>query len=130
MNEIEAAVGLPKTSNYRYAKQIGNQLYVAGQVPHDTNAQLVGKDDPSAQATQCLHNLHTLLGAYNFTQADIQQLVVYVVGEQANLLAAWGAIATWFANQVPPATLLGVCRLGYPDQLVEIDATIIRDTQV
>jgi len=130
MNEIETEAGLAKTSNYYYAKQIGNQLYVAGQVPHDASAQLVGKDDPFAQATQCLQNLQTLLGAYDFNQADIQQLTVYVVGDQANLVAAWSAIETWFEDRVPPATLLGVWRLGYPEQLVEIDVTIIREAQV
>ena len=129
MNEIEEAAGLPKTSNYRYAKQLGNQLFVAGQVPHDSKAQLIGEDDPSAQAIQCLQNLRTLLGAYGFVEEDIQQLIVYVVGEHSNLVAAWSAVEKWFNYQVPPATLLGVLRLGYPEQLVEIDATVIKDTQ-
>ena len=28
----------------------------------------------------------------------------------------------WFAPHEPPATLLGVSVLGYPDQLVEVEA--------
>ena len=126
MNDIEVAAGLPQTSNYRYAKRLGNQLFVAGQVPHNSKAQLVGKDDPLAQATQCLENLRTLLEVHGFDEADIQQLTVYVVGKSSHLLAAWSAVENWFDYRVPPATLLGVSLLGYPEQLVEIDATIVK----
>ncbi|WP_299485281.1 RidA family protein [Acaryochloris sp. IP29b_bin.137] len=127
MNEAETAAGLPKTSNYRYAKQVDNQLFVAGQVPHDSNAQLVGKSDPSVQAAQCLANLRQLLNVYGFSENDIQQLTIYVVSEAENLASAWSAVEQWFGGEVPPATLLGVAQLGYVDQLVEIDATIIRE---
>lgn len=127
MNEAETAAGLPKTSNYRYAKQVGNQLFVAGQVPHDSDAQLAGKSDPSVQATQCLANLRQLLIVHGFSENDIQQLTIYVVGEAANLTSAWNALEQWFNGDVPPATLLGVAQLGYFEQLVEIDATIIRE---
>ncbi|MDH4146490.1 MAG: RidA family protein, partial [Acidimicrobiia bacterium] len=54
------------------------------------------------------------------------RLIVYVVGEHQNLLDAWSAVTEWFAGDVPPATLLGVNLLGYSDQLVEIDATVVK----
>ena len=57
---------------------------------------------------------------------DIRRLVVYVVGEQADLSTAWSAVTEHFGGQVPPATLLGVARLGYPGQVVEIDATVVK----
>lgn len=126
MNQREEAVGLPQTANYQYAKRVGAQLFVAGQVPHDANAQLVGAGDPAAQATQCLSNLSQLLSVHGFGEDDIQHLTVYVVGEQANLSTAWAAVEEWFNARVPPATLLGVARLGYVDQLVEIGATVMR----
>ena len=52
------------------------------------------------------------------------RLVVYVVGEE--LSAAWDEVRTAFGGEVPPATLLGVARLGHSGQLVEIDAHIER----
>ena len=58
--------------------------------------------------------------------SDVRQLVVYVVGEQANLSAAWKAVAESFDRSVPPATLLGVARLGYVGQLVEVAATVLK----
>ena len=44
-----------------------------------------------------------------------------------NLTQAWAAVSEWFDEEVPPATLLGVSRLGYDGQLVEVDATILKD---
>ena len=126
MNEAERSVGLPATSQYQYAQRVGNQLFVAGQVPHDGNGRLVGQDDPHAQATQCLKNLDVILSVHGFSTSEIRQLVVYVVGDSANLSAAWKAVAESFGGKVPPATLLGVARLGYAGQLVEVTATVVR----
>jgi enamine deaminase RidA (YjgF/YER057c/UK114 family) len=126
MNEAERAAGLAETAKYKYADRVGNQLFIAGQVPHDADGQLINAENPYAQSTQCLNNLHKLLAVHDFATSDIRQLVVYVVGEHPNLSAAWSAVKDWFGDQVPPATLLGVARLGYVGQLVEIDATIIK----
>lgn len=65
-------------------------------------------------------------GAHDFSRDDIHQLTIYVVGEPADLRAAWRAVTDVFANNVPPATLLGVAALGYDSQRVEIDAHIER----
>lgn len=126
MNEAELHAGLPLTPHYRYAERVGDQLFVAGQVPNDADGQLIGSEDPNAQASQCLRNLDRLLRVHSFQMTDVRQLVVYVVGDDASLAAAWVAVSAWFAGQVPPATLLGVARLGYVGQLVEIDATVIK----
>lgn len=126
MNEAERAAGLPSTPQYQYAQRLGNQLFVAGQVPHDTHGQLVGLDDPYAQSLQCLSNLNIVLAVHGFSTSDVRQLVVYVVGGQANLSAAWKAVVDSFDGQVSPATLLGVASLGHAGQLVEIHATVLK----
>lgn len=126
MNEAERASGMPATPQYQYATRVGNQLFLAGQVPHDSQGQLVGGGNAFLQASQCLHNLSTILSVHEFALAEVRQLVVYVVGEQDQLSAAWKATTEFFAGQVPPATLLGVSRLGYAGQLVEVGATVVR----
>lgn len=126
MNDEETAAGMAATPGYRYADRFGDQLFVAGQVPHDPDGKLIGADDPANQATACLDNLQRLLDVHGLGSVDIRQLVIYVVGEQQNLSAAWSAVRDWFGSGgVPPATLLGVNLLGHPGQLVEIDATVI-----
>ena len=127
MNEGEKAAGLAQTANYRYAQQVGSQLFVAGQVPHDAGANIVGISNPRVQATQCLKNLGTLIAHHGFHKHDVRQLTIYVVGERENLIDAWQAVTDWFNNNVPPATLLGVALLGYESQLVEIDAIVVSD---
>ena len=125
LNEGESAAGLAKTANYRYAERVGSQLFIAGQVPHDHSANMVGINDPLEQATQCLSNLRTLITHHGFGASDIRKLTVYVVGDLQNRLQAWEAVENWFDGDVPPSTLLGVFGLGYQHQLVEIDATIV-----
>ena len=126
MNEAEIVAGLPSTPHYQYAQRVGSQLFLAGQVPQATDGSIVAPGDPSAQASQCLANLSKILSIHGFASPDIRRVVVYVVGEQADLSAAWGAVTEYFGGQVPPATLLGVARLGYPGQVVEIDATVVK----
>ncbi len=82
--------------------------------------------EPYAQASQCLANLSKLLTVHGFAELDIRRLVVYVVGEQADLSTAWSAVAQRFGGQVPPGTPLEVARVGYPGQVVEIDATVVK----
>jgi enamine deaminase RidA (YjgF/YER057c/UK114 family) len=128
VNERERSAGLAETPGYRYAEAVGDQLFVAGQVPHDPSGAIVGRD-PRAQARQCLDNLRRLVELHGFSLTEVRRLVVYVVGE--GLDEAWAATRDWFVEAlgdagVPPATLLGVARLGHRGQLVEIDATIVR----
>lgn len=126
MNRDEIDAGLAPTPSYRYADVVGDQLFVAGQVPLDESGTLVGVGDAKLQASTALDNLAVLLTVHGFDRADIRQLTVYVAGEHQLLLDAWAAVTAWFDDEVPPATLLGVTCLGYGEQLVEFDATILR----
>ncbi len=127
MNEAELDAGLVQTPGYRYAERVGDQLFVAGQVPLDGDGELVGADDPVGQAIACLENLRTVLDVNGFAVDDVRRVTVHVVGPHQNLLDAWAAVRDWFGGSVPPATLLGAHLLGFGGQLVEIDATVIAD---
>jgi enamine deaminase RidA (YjgF/YER057c/UK114 family) len=124
MNEAELQAGLAPTPGYRYADIVGDELFLAGQVPHDADGTIVGIGDTCAQADRCLANLFQVIEVHGFGRRDIRRLVIYVVGEE--LSAAWDVVRTGFDGEVPPATLLGVARLGHAGQLVEIDATVRR----
>jgi enamine deaminase RidA (YjgF/YER057c/UK114 family) len=54
--------------------------------------------------------------------SGIVQTRIYVVGDRQDLVQAWDVIAARLDPHRPPSTLLGVTVLGYPDQLVEIEA--------
>ena len=43
-------------------------------------------------------------------------------GDRTDLVAAWRVMHRRFGSNEPPSSLLGVAALGYPDQLVEVEA--------
>jgi enamine deaminase RidA (YjgF/YER057c/UK114 family) len=48
---------------------------------------------------------------------------VYVASKRReDLLAVWEVVSRHFGDHDVPCTLLGVAVLGYPDQLVEVEA--------
>ena len=46
--------------------------------------------------------------------------------DRADLVAAWNVVRAAFGDHGPPSTSLGVAVLGYPDQLVEVEAVAVR----
>ncbi len=120
--------GLADPPGYaHFALVSGRRLvFLAGQVPLDENGMLVGPGDLEAQTRQCLTNLAATLDAVGASPADAVRTVVYVVAsDQEQMGAAWRLILDSEVGDVArtAATLVGVARLGYTDQLVEIEVT-------
>lgn len=103
----------------------GRVIFTAGQVPLDAEGNLVGPDDHLAQAAQVIDNLLATLEAAGATPDDVLKTTLYVVGRQDDLPAVWEVIRSSPLGRAP-STLLGVERLGYAGQLVEIEAVAIR----
>ena len=58
---------------------------------------------------------------------DVLKTTVYVAtARDADLAAAWRVVEDVFGAKGPPSTLLGVATLGWPGQLVEIEAVAAR----
>lgn len=101
-------------------------VFVSGQLPWDSNAQLVGEGDVEAQTRQVFKNITCVLDEVGATWDDVVKLVAYVVGpEHVNTVAK---IKAEFTGEAPPAdTIVGVTGLAYPDCLIEIDAIVMMD---
>jgi enamine deaminase RidA (YjgF/YER057c/UK114 family) len=57
---------------------------------------------------------------------DVLKTTIFVSSSSRDdLTVAWNEVAGGFGDYDPPSTLLGVAALGYPDQLVEIEAIAI-----
>jgi len=101
----------------------GSLIFTAGACPLDDQGQVVGPGDVRAQASLAVANLATALAASGATLADVLKTTVYVASaDRADLVAAWQVIRAAFGAHDAPSTLLGVAVLGYPGQLVEIEA--------
>ena len=58
--------------------------------------------------------------------ADVARSTVYVASaDRSDLVAAWDVVRAAFGDHDAPSTLLGVAVLGYPDQLVEVEAVAV-----
>ena len=106
--------------------EAGRTAYLAGQCPIDASGALVGKDDLDAQIDQVAENAAVALAAVGAQPSHVVRTVVYVVSSDRSVLAAaWerltaSPIAAAFTTA---STLLGVARLGFAGQLVEVDLT-------
>ena len=98
-------------------------VFTAGACPLDDQGDVVAPGDLAAQTRQTLDNLRVVLDECGATMSDVLKTTVYVAsGDRSDLAAAWDEVAGAFGDHDAPSTLLGVAVLGYPDQLVEIEA--------
>src|ERR1700677_2685187 len=85
--------------------------------------EVAGVGDIQAQASLAVANLSTALAASGATLRDVLKTTVFVASAQrADLVTAWDVIRAAFGDHDAPSTLLGVTVLGYPGQLVELEA--------
>lgn len=98
-------------------------VFTAGAYPLDARGQVTAPADIAAQTRQALANLRTALQESGATIRDVLKTTVYVASsDRADLVTAWNEVAAAFGDHDVPSTLLGVTVLGYPGQLVEIEA--------
>ena len=98
-------------------------IFTAGACPLDEQGQVTAPGDIGAQTRRALANLRIALEESGVTIRDVLKTTVYVAsGDRADLVTAWNEVAAAFGDHDVPSTLLGVTVLGYPGQLVEIEA--------
>src|SRR6476620_3503313 len=110
---------------YAYAALAGpgELVLTAGACPLDADGRVVAPGDRARQAVVVLDNLERALAAAGSSLAHVARTTVFVVAARRDeLVEVWEVVAARFAPHRPPSTLLGVALLGYPDQLVEIEA--------
>jgi enamine deaminase RidA (YjgF/YER057c/UK114 family) len=107
----------------------GRTLFTAGACPLDADGRTVAVGDVAGQAGQVMANLVTVLETAGAALTDVVKTTVYVAStDRADLVAAWQVVRECFGDHDAPSTLLGVAVLGWPDQLVEVEAVAVRDT--
>jgi enamine deaminase RidA (YjgF/YER057c/UK114 family) len=126
--ELVRCPELTDAAPYAYAAVVpaGRTVYTAGACPLDAEGTVVAPGDVAAQARRVMANLVVALGAAGATLSDVAKTTVYVASaDRADLVAAWDVVSVAFGDHDAPSTLLGVAVLGYPDQLVEVEAVAV-----
>ena len=126
--ELVRPASLDPSVPYAYASVVGpgSLVFTAGACPLDEAGEVVHPGDVAAQAELVMANLVTALTATGCTLADVAKSTVFVASDRRDdLVAAWQVVRAAFGEHDAPSTLLGVAALGFPDQLVEVEAVAV-----
>ena len=129
--ELVRAPALADEVPYAYAAVVGpgSLVLTAGACPLDDAGAVVAPGDVTVQTERVMVNLVEALAAAGCTLADVAKSTVYVASaERGDLVDAWRVVRAAFGDHDAPSTLLGVAALGYPEQLVEVEAVAVRRT--
>jgi enamine deaminase RidA (YjgF/YER057c/UK114 family) len=101
-------------------------VFAAGACPLNDAGEVVGPGDYEVQARAAIENLLLALEAAGSGFGRVLKTTIYVASsDRAQLVRVWRVVEESFAPARPPSTLLGVAALGYPGQLVEIEAVAL-----
>ena len=106
-------------AGYARAVRIGNQIWVSGTTATD-GTQLIGKDDPAAQARFVFKKIEGALNQLGAQLSDVVRTRVYVSD-----IRHWEAVARVHGEvfgSIRPANTLVEARLVGEQYLVEIEA--------
>jgi len=104
-------------------------VFTAGACPLDAEGRTVAVGDVVGQTEQVMANLRTALRTGGAELTDVLKTTVYVASSSRDDLgAAWEVVRRHFGEHDAPSTLLGVTVLGWPDQLVEVEAVAVART--
>ena len=98
-------------------------VYVSGQVSMDQDGKVVGAGDMRAQSEQVFKNLTQVLRAAGAGWDDVIKMNSYMVGLNADNVAAFreGRSSHLKAKRPPASTLVGVTSLVQPELLLEVE---------
>ena len=98
-------------------------VFTAGVCPIDETGPVVAVGDVQGQAEQVMSNLSVALEASGARLEDVVRTTVYVASnDRADLVAAWCVVRRHFGRHDTSSTLVGVTKLGFAGQLVEVEA--------
>lgn len=106
------------------ARQIGNTIYVSGQIAYDSSGKLVGEGDMKAQTRQVFDNIRDVLESAGSGLKDIVKINTYITdgSKFMDMLAVRSEI---FGSDPPASTAVVVQALAFPALLIEVEAIAI-----
>jgi reactive intermediate/imine deaminase len=104
---------------YSQAVRAGGLLFLAGQMPVDTDGNVVAAGDIRGQTRQTFENVKAVLAAAGADLGDIVDMTTYHT-DIADLDAVMEVKADYLTEDLPAWTAVGVPALALPGQLIEI----------
>jgi enamine deaminase RidA (YjgF/YER057c/UK114 family) len=98
----------------------GRTIYISGQVPSDTDGNVVGVGDFRAQAVKVFENLQAALAAAGAGFGDVVKANYYVL-DMSNITVLREVRRGYLGSGSPASTLVEVRRLAREEFLVEVE---------
>ncbi len=108
---------------YNHAIVDGGTLFMAGQVPRDSDGNVVG-DDLESQTRKTFENIGVLLDEVDKDFHDIAKVTVYIMQEQDSLEGYKRVYDEVFSEPYPCQTVIGTRPLGDSPVMIEIEAEV------
>ncbi|MCZ6633376.1 MAG: RidA family protein [bacterium] len=123
---IELNPDWPWAKNYRIAQgvQVGDTVYVSGQVGFDKEGNIVGGDDMKAQAKQTFENIRAVLAEAGATMDDVVKILAFIT-DMSRYADYAAARAEAFPNNIPASATVATPVLVNPGLLVEVEAVAV-----
>lgn len=116
----------PPVMPYSHAVISGKTIYIAAQLPLDQSGNLVGPENPTAQAEQVFRNLQAVLKAAGASLDDVVKLTTYLTS--LDYRPAVMEVRNRFFGQHRAPSILAVVRdLPVTGALVEVDGIAVVD---
>ncbi|AVR96097.1 RidA family protein [Pseudoduganella armeniaca] len=119
---------------YCQAVKVKDTIYISGQLSHDDEGKLIAPaaldehgrprdfDNMAAQMRQTYRNAAVLLARFGATLDHVVEETLYVLDVDAAFKAAGAVRKEAYGSEQPAvaSNLIGIARLAFPDQLIEI----------
>lgn len=120
---MKKIIGSGGTAPYSPGVQVGNLLFVSGQVGSDPKTREVPADVES-QTRICMERIQAILEMAGTTMDNVVRANVYLTNI-ADFSKMNGVYRTFFKGDPPARTTVGVAALASPALLVEIDVVAV-----
>ena len=110
---------------FSQAIQVGNTIYLSGQVALDPDGNVVGKGDMKAQTRQAWENIKAVLKAAGASLNDVVKITQFIT-DMGHFMETQEVRKEYLIDTVPAATSVEVKSLAFPDLLIEIEVVAVK----
>jgi 2-iminobutanoate/2-iminopropanoate deaminase len=123
--------GVPWESQFGYsqAMQVGETLYISGQLSHDDSGNMIGVGDFELQMKTSLANLDRILEHFGATRNQVVETTVLFRNLREDFDTAARHHREYFGEHRPTCTVMEVPDLAIPEQLLEFGALVRLDLE-
>ena len=114
----------PPGGLYSHIVQVGDTVYLSGQLARDADGNVVGEGDVAAQFRQVWANVSTALESVGGSLDDLVKTTTFVVGPE-NVAALREARQQALPKPPPASTMVVVAALANPACLVEVEGIAV-----